>query len=292
MAAFRKQNTTRNIQFGGRRVIIHGLNRPFWPNLYHATMTISWPGFFAGLVAVFLALNVVFAGFYLAGDAAIAHMAPPGFAGAFFFSVETLATVGYGDMHPQTLYGHVVATSEIFIGMMSIALITGVMFARFSRPRALIIFSRHPVVRVIDGQNTLMLRAANARMNTIVGASAKLRLLRDDVSPEGFAYRHLFDLALRRDQQPLFTLGWTLMHVIDERSPLYGLDVQKLAAMRATLILTLEGVDETTVQTMQSRQIYTHDQILWSHRHVDYSYVDADGVDHMDFNRFDEVEPI
>ena len=134
--------------------------------------------------------------------------------------METLATVGYGDMHPQTSYGHVIAMIEIFIGLMMLALITGLMFARFSRPRARFLFAKHAVVRPIDGKPTLMFRAANARQNVVQEASAQLRMLRDDVTEEGFRIRRIIDLPLVRSQHPVFSLGWNIMHVIDETSPL------------------------------------------------------------------------
>jgi inward rectifier potassium channel len=170
-------------------------------------MTVSWPRLFGTLVAFFLAFDILFGFLYALVPGCIANLNPPGFAGAFFFSVETLATVGYGDMHPQTLYGHVVAMAEIFVGLMSLALITGIMFARFSRPRARFLFTRNVVVRPIDGKLTLLVRAANQRQNVVQDASAQLRMLRDEVTEEGFRIRRVIDLPLVRSQHPMFVLG-------------------------------------------------------------------------------------
>jgi len=153
------------------------------------------------------------------GAAPIANHFPEGFGGAFFFSVETLATVGYGDMHPQTVYVHWIATLEIFVGISSIALATGLIFARFSRPDAKIIFARYAIVRPLEGQMTLMVRAANGRQNVIAEARARLRILRQETTVEGYMLRKLHDLTLVRDQHPVFKLGWSLMHFIDESSP-------------------------------------------------------------------------
>ena len=248
-----QKKTTRTVTVGSTRVHTHGLPRAHLQDVYHYAMVLSWPWFMAVCAGAFMALNTLFAGLYLLSDQAIANQSPAGFLGAFFFSVETLATVGYGDMHPATLYAHVVATIEIFMGMTSVALITGVMFARFSRPRARILFARNPVVSTMDGRKTLMIRVANARQNMIGDASAKLRLLRNERTAEGHTFRRIFDLKLRRDEQPMFILGWSLMHDIDEESPLHGVDLGSRHAADSTLILSISGVDETTSQTMLSR---------------------------------------
>lgn len=288
----RARRRTHVLQLGNRKVVTHGLARPFWGDIYHHTMTLSWPIFFATVAGFFLILNLGFAVIYVLGDAAIANQSPGGFLGAFFFSVETLATVGYGDMHPRTLYGHIVATTEIFTGMSFLALFTGIMFARFSRPRARILFANVAVINTVDAQPTLVIRAANARQNVIVDASARLRLIRFERTREGTGLRKLHDLALVREQHPIFILGWSIMHVIDESSPLFGASPESLAAADAGLILTIDGVDETTSQSMQSRNNYGHEQILWRHAYEDTLWTDADGIDHIDFTRFHDTYPL
>ncbi|TDN68278.1 ion channel [Paraburkholderia sp. BL10I2N1] len=281
----------RRLLTGSRVVIAHGLPVPLWQDLYHRALVISWPVFFASLACLFLLLNTVFATLYLLGHAAIANQAPQGFAGAFFFSVETLATVGYGDMHPQTVYGHLIATLEIFMGMSGIALATGLIFARFSRPRAKIMFARFAIVRPIDGRMTLMVRAANARQNVIAEAQAKLRLMRHETTSEGFSMRKIRDLKLVRDQHPIFLLGWNLMHIIDEESPLFGETAETLEKCAASLLITIEGTDETTSQTMAARYSWPNSEIRWQHRYVDV-LLEKDGVSHIDYSHFDEVVPL
>src|SRR5579862_4499606 len=181
-SAVRKPVGRRIVKVGTREFVTEGIVRPIFHDLFHHFMTVSWPRLFATLAAFFIVFDLLFGLLYYLVPGCIANLNPPGFAGDFFFSVETLATVGYGEMHPATFYGHLVAMVEIFVGLMSLALITGLMFARFSRPRARFLFTKNAVVRPLDGRKTLMFRAANARQNVVQEASAYLRMLRDDVT--------------------------------------------------------------------------------------------------------------
>ncbi|HEY1725855.1 MAG TPA: ion channel [Steroidobacteraceae bacterium] len=289
----RDRPRTRPRDGSDRQFVTYGLRRRLWQDLYHLFMTVSWPRLFATFAGFFFVFNVLFAAVYSLQRGDIANLNPDGYWGRFFFSVETLATVGYGDMHPQTPFAHTVAAIEIFIGLMSLALITGMMFARFSRPRARFMFSRHAVIRPLNGQMTLMLRAANARQNIVMEAAAQLRLLRDEVTPEGFRLRRILDLKLVRDRHPVFLFGWTLLHVIDEHSPLAGATPEQLQAQHCYLLLTVIGSDETTGQSLMARQEYSASMLRWNHRFVDILTTDGDGkVDHLDYTRFDEVEPL
>ena len=273
-------------------MLTYGLPRRPWQDLYHLFMTVSWPTLFASYAGFFALFNLIFAALYQAQPADIANLNPGGYWGRFFFSVETLATVGYGDMHPQTVYAHVIASIEIFTGMMSLALITGMMFARFSRPTARILFARHAVIRQFDGRLTLMLRAANARQNVIMEATAQLRLIRDEQTAEGYRIRRIYDLPLRRREQPLFLYGWSLMHVIDEASPLSGANLESLKATKAFLLLTIGGIDETTGQTLMSRHQYHSTSLRWNHTFTDIFTTGEDGVDRFDYTKFHDVEPL
>ncbi|GLQ88178.1 ion channel [Dyella flagellata] len=282
----------RVLQIGGRPFVSQGLKERFWDDFYHRALTMSWPGFFGMAVSVFLIFNALFAMIYQADPNGIANQYPKGLAGAFFFSVETLATVGYGDMHPQSIYTHLVATAEIILGMGNIAVFTGLIFARFSRPQAKILFGKHPVVRMIDGKQTLMMRAANMRQNLIAQASAQLHLLRLHASPEGFQLRRIEDLKLVRDHHPIFMLSWSLMHIIDEDSPLYGATPETLEASETALLLTIEGVDETTSQSMLARQQWGIKDVRWNHRYVDLVHRDNNGVSIIDYTVFHDVLPL
>ncbi len=282
----------RRIRLGARDVVSEGLSTEVLQDLYHHFMTVSWTRLFATIVAFFLLFDVLFGCLYDFVPGCIANLNPPGFLGAFFFSVETLATVGYGDMHPQTLYGHVVAMIEIFTGLLMLAVITGIMFARFSRPKARFMFAKLAVVRPLDGQLTLMFRAANARQNVVQEASAVLRMLRDEVTPEGFRLRRIVDLPLVRSQHPVFSLGWNLMHAIDQESPLRLETAESLAATQSLFILSLSGTDETTGQTLMARAEYPSGAIRWNATFTDILEVQPDGSLHIDYGKFDEVEAL
>jgi inward rectifier potassium channel len=281
----------RRTRVGLRDVISQGLRREVLQDLYHYAMMVSWPRLFATIIAFFLLFDVLFGClFHLVPDC-IANLSPPGFLGDFFFSVETLATVGYGEMHPQTLYGHTIAMIEIFTGLLMLALITGLMFARFSRPRARFLFSRFAVVRPIDGKLTLMFRAANERQNIVQDASAQLRMLRNDVTSEGFRIRRIIDLPLVRSQHPVFSLGWNIMHVIDDTSPLRHETSKTLDDQEAIFILSLSGTDETTGQVLKARGEYPSEALRWNAAFRDILEQDGSTL-RIDYGKFHEVEPL
>ena len=282
---------TRVSQLGGREIVSEGLSQNFWTDLNHRAMTASWPVFIASALGLFLTLNLLFASIYALGTDPIANAAPGGIAMLFFFSVETLATVGYGDMHPQSVYGHVVATAEIFTGMTMIAVMTGLVFSRFSRPRARLIFANRIVIGQHDGQPTLMVRLANARQNRISGATARLWVLATQKSLENRSFRRFRELKLVSNENPAFALSWTLFHVIDSASPLAGAVPASLEDMNADFLLTVTGLDEQLVQELHARTSYSHADIAWGSQYVDILANGDDGRLHIDYNRIHDIEP-
>jgi inward rectifier potassium channel len=194
-------------------------------------------------------------------------------------------------MHPQTDYGHLVATVEIFTGMSFLAVMTGLVFARFSRPRARFVFARHPIVGQHQGEPTLMIRVANARHNIISGATARLWLIRGEQSAEGQYFRRYYQLALQRTENPVFALTWTIFHPIDESSPLFGASPDDLAAADALLVLTISGLDDNSAQQLNARQNYPQDDIRWGHRYVDIASDAADGRLLLDYRKFHDATP-
>ena len=282
---------TRAVRVGNRVILTQGLARGFWTDINHRAMTASWPGFFAGALTIFLTLNLVFAILYSFGTEPVANAAPGSLLSLFYFSVETLATVGYGDMHPQSNYGHFIATAEIFTGMSLIAVMTGLIFARFSRPRARFLFANRVAIGRHDGQLTLMLRLANARQNAISGATAKLWLLMNETTAEGRRFRRFRELKLERNETPNFALSWTLFHVIDAASPLGEANARSLAAGEAGLTLTVTGLDEQSLQDLHARRTYTHRDVRWDEHYVDILTQEPDGSVRLDFNRMHDTEP-
>ena len=275
-----------------RQVIRNGISPAILQDLYHYLMTVTWPRLFGVLAGFFLVFDFLFGWLYHLRPGSVANLSPPGFAGAFFFSVETLATVGYGEMHPNSLYGHVVSMIEMFVGLMMLALITGLMFARFSRPRARFLFARYAVIRPVNGQQTLMFRAANARQNVVQEAAARLRMVRDEVTSEGLELRRITDLKLVREQHPVFYVGWTIMHVIDASSPLASESPESLRKSAASFILSLSGTDETTGHTLMAREEYAAGAILWNKAFRDVLDMSDEGVVIFDYGAFHEVEDL
>jgi inward rectifier potassium channel len=289
----RRERKSHLVTIGLREIETRGLGTGFWSDLYHRSMTVHWPGFFGSAALIFIVLNAVFALLYGLGDQPIANVADnlPLPLSLFYFSIETLATVGYGDMHPQTNYGHLIATVEIFTGMSFLAVMTGLIFARFSRPRARFVFARHPVVTTHQGQPTLMIRIANARHNTISQATAQLWLFRLEHTKEREEFRRYYELKLDRQEHPMFSLSWTLIHPIDAASPFHGLTADGFAAAEGALILNVSGVDDSSAQRLYARQIYSRRDIRWSHRYRDITSVSTAGRLVLDYGKFHDVVP-
>ncbi|MBV9555361.1 MAG: ATP-sensitive inward rectifier potassium channel 10 [Alphaproteobacteria bacterium] len=271
------------------RVVAIGLRRQWFGDLYHRILTVGWPSFLAGAFAVYIGANVVFAGLYLVQPGAIANAAPGSFFDAFFFSVETIATVGYGQMLPATLYANAVMTLEAAVGLLFAALITGLVFARFSRPTARITFSQVAVVHPYNGVPTLSIRLANERQNQLLAAEVSFTLLRDETSVEGETRRRFYDLTLLRDRSPVFALTFTVMHPIDEASPLHGLSSTELEAQNAELVVMAGGIDETLVQPVTARTSYLPHEIRWGHQFVDIFGWTEDGRRAIDYRRFHDT---
>src|SRR3977135_3999893 len=193
-----RTSKARVVRLGGREIITEGLHLNFWADISHRCMTASWPAFIGGAALVFIAFNAVFAMLYWIGNQPISNVPGGAYIDYLYFSIETLSTAGYGDMHPQTHYGHLIATVELFTGIFSMSLMTGLIFARFSRPNARLLFAEHPVISNHDGVPNLMVRFANERHNIIGNATARLWLFRNTVSREGRPFRRFYELPLAR----------------------------------------------------------------------------------------------
>jgi inward rectifier potassium channel len=277
------------VRFGHREIETLGLTQGFWTDLYHRAMTVYWPVFFGSAAVLFVTLNAVFGFLYWLGHEPIANAEGNGPLAFFYFSIETLATVGYGDMHPQTDYGHLIATVEIFTGMSFLAVMTGLIFARFSRPRARFVFASTAVISRHEGRQALMIRTANARHNTISRASARLWLIRAERSKEGDQLRRFYELKLDRSEHPMFVLSWMLFHIIDKESPLHGATASDLEEGDALLVLNVGGLDDSSAQQLYARHVYSWRDIRWRHRYKDITSVSPQGRFLLDYTRFNDV---
>ena len=283
---------SRRRSLGGRRIIADGLERAPWSDFYHNAIAASWPIFFGALAAAFVAVNLVFAFVYAAGDEPVANARPGSLSDLFFFSVETTSTVGYGDMHPQTMYGHIVATCENFIGLVMLAVMTGLVFARFSRPRAQLIFARNPVIADHDGTPTLIFRVANARSAFISEANAKLWMLRATTSTEGRRFVGFQPLRLIKAENPTFALSWTLFHPIDGQSALIGQDEDTLTASQMNFVVSVVGFDEASGQIVRARDVFAAQDVRFGQEYVDFVWIDEQGMRNIDYAKIDETRPV
>ena len=229
-----------------------------WRDIYQWVLSLTWSRFAALIAGVYIGINLLFAALYSLGGDCVAGMTPGSFLEAFFFSVQTLATVGYGHMYPQTPYAHVVTTIEIISGMFWLAVMTGLIFVRFSRPTARIIFSDSVVIAPFNGQPTLMLRVANLRSHSMVEAEFRIMFTRDEpLLEDGEMFRCFHALKLHFDRLIVFPAALTLRHTIDESSPLYGETPESLEASRALLMASVVGVETVIPAAVQSQKDYT-----------------------------------
>ena len=279
----------RVVRFGDREIIAEGLRLNFWADISHRCMTASWPAFIGGAALVFVAFNAVFALLYWLGDQPVSNVQGGAYIDYLYFSIETLSTAGYGDMHPQTHYGHFIATVELFTGIFSMSLMTGLIFARFARPNARLLFAENPVVSNYEGKPTLMVRFVNERHNIIGNANAKLWLLRNVVSEEGQTQRRFYELPLLRNEHPALALSWTLYHVLDEKSPLYGLDADAIGAIKASLVVVVTGYDVVAAQTIHARRSYDHTDIRFGRHYANILDDLDDGRLRINYARFHET---
>lgn len=281
---------------GRARVIALGRERRFVSDLYVRAMELKWRQLILGFVLSFLTFNVVFAFLYWIrpgslGDGSSASTTGS-FVDAFFFSVQTVATIGYGVIYPKTVYANVLVTIEIMAGVLGLAMVTGLMFARFSRPTARIMFSKIAVVAPYDGIPTLMFRAANERHNLILEAHARMVLTRFETSVEGRVMRRFRDLTVERRDNLTFILTWTVMHRIDETSPLYGMTPEEIANSDLEIIVVMTGTDQSFAQPVYARHAYSAADIIFDRHFVDIMDVRDDGTRTIDYGKFHEVEPL
>jgi inward rectifier potassium channel len=276
------------------RTVVRGQAKSAYEDLYHFILGRSWLRFFLTVALVFAFLNTLFALLYVIDPGGLTNVRPHSFEDAFFFSVQTIATIGYGNMAPADRYTHVVVTIEALTGMLSTALVTGITFAKFARPTSRVLFANNAVITTRDGVPHLMFRMANWRQNMVLEAQLRVVVLVTETTREGETLRRQIELPLVRERTAIFALTFLAMHKIDESSPFYGDGKSakaRLAAMRAEVFLSLSGIDETVGQTIHARHYYELDDIVWNARFADVLSIAADGARTLDYTRFHEVIP-
>jgi inward rectifier potassium channel len=273
----------------GRVAVIRGRTDGRYTDFYHQTLTASWPTFLAGLLALFLILNLLFAAFYMLDPGGFANAHAGDFWERFVFSVQTMGSVPYTEATPRSRYVDVIVIIEAFVGILYIGTLTAVIFARLSRPSARVVFSNVAIITPYDGVPTLMFRAANQRGNQVLDASVSVTLARQATSAEGLTMRRFDELPLLRGRTSLFALSWTIMHRIDESSPLHGLSAEQIDAAEMEIVILLSGRDEVLADTIYARHAYSPDEIRWNHRFVDVLSISENGQRVVDLTKFHDT---
>jgi inward rectifier potassium channel len=287
----RKSNEPVSVRVGQFEFLKVNAGRGDWRDLYQWILSLSWHRFAALMIGVYLAINLFFAVLYFFGDG-VAGMPRHSFAIAFFFSVQTLATVGYGHLYPVTLFAHIVTTIEIVAGVFLVAVFTGVIFVRFSRPTARIEFSNSVVICPFKGLPTLMVRVANMRDRGMVEADFKIAFMRNEPVEHDDSFRIFYMLKLHFDHLISFPTALTLRHTIDEQSPLYGETIDTLRASNAGLVASVVCTETVIPAVVQSARDYTWRDIRFGERFADIYSDLSEGQLTVDYGRLHETEPV
>ena len=274
---------------GNFNVVRKGVSKFDWSDLYHALLTLSWIKLFAVVGAGYIATNILFAFMYLAAGDGVENMQEGNFSDAFFFSVQTMATIGYGAMYPKTLFANILVAIEALLGLLGVSMGSGLVFARFSLPKARVMFSRIAVITEHNGVQTLMFRVANERQSWILEAQVNVSLIISEITQEGQEMRRFYRLPLSRNRSSLFALTWTVMHPINETSPLYGITLDEMLEKDIEILITLTGIDQTVSDNIHAHHSYIPTEILWNHRFVDILSQVRDGRRSVDYNRFHDA---
>lgn len=276
------------------RSIVTRVGMPARPgqDLYHQWLTASWLQVSLTVFVLYLGINVFFACLYLLCGSGIENTRAHSFTDVFFFSVQTLSTIGYGKMVPVSFAANVVVTMEVLCGLVGVAMITGLMFAKLSRPTARVVWSQVLVVAPHDGVPALMFRLANERRNQIVEASMRFLMVREETTQEGMRLRRIYDLPLQRSQQGVFALSWLAIHRITKESPLYGQSLAKLAAAGVQFSAQLSGIDDTFAQNVNARAAWSVGELRLGEQFQDILRTDESGRWTMDFNLFHQTRAV
>src|SRR6266699_2632907 len=264
-----------------------------WRDVYRWLLGLSWPQFAAFVASLYVGLNILFAALYsLQHDSIAGTTGGHWFFDCFVFSVQTLATVGYGHMYPQTLYGHIVTTIEIMTGIFLFAVMTGLIFVRFSRPIARVLFSNSLVIAPLNGKPTLMVRIGNENQHSMVEAEFRIMFSRDEPLLEGGDFRHFYVLKLHFDRLTVFPAALTLRHTIDEKSPLFGATPESLGSSRVLFIVSVVGIDSDIAAAVQTQKDYSWRDVRFGERFVEIYTEHGGGRLPVDYGRLHDTEQV
>jgi inward rectifier potassium channel len=292
-----RRQPIRSVRLSQRGGVLHAEERRawhrHWREPYRFMLAIPWPGFLLSIAASYLLLNLAFMLLYALDLEGIGG-APEGqrltLLDAFFFSVQTLGSIGYGVLHPSSLWVNLVVTVEALFGLLFIAVTTGLAFARFSRSRARLRFSRVATIEPWQGHPTLTFRVANVRQNSLVDGRIRASLAMNEES-EGRRMRRLVPLPLVRDQSISFQLMWTVMHRVDHNSPLNGLSREELERRQAEILVAFQGLDEILLAPVHFRCSYGADDLRLGEQFRDMVQIDGPDSVFLDFSCFDVTDP-
>ena len=273
------------------KVIHRNVPRVKKRDIYHDLLTMSWKKTFLYFFAFFLLINSLFATIYWLNPGSLINSDDSWLTG-FFFSVQTLATIGYGHLAPATTFANFLVMIQASLGLTILAILSGLFFAKFSRAHSKVEFTNGMVVTNYNGQKTLMFRMVNIRKNQIIDASISLNYLNEERTLEGHSLRRFTDLKLVKSKIPLFALSMTLMHVIDESSPLFGVESSACEKQKSEFFVTMVGTDGTFGQTIHATHVYQACDISWSKRFKDMVKLHADGSREIDYANFHLIEPV
>jgi inward rectifier potassium channel len=281
-----------SIRLPGADYEIHvvGDSRKPLRDFYYALLLLPWRATLATIALGFLGANAIFAlGYLLTGG--IANARPGAFADAFYFSVQTMGTIGYGAMYPETAAANALVVLESIVSLTLTALATGLVFAKFSRPTARVAFSREAVIHPLNGQPTLAIRVGNERGNRIVDLQLRCMVSRTERTAEGHTFYRSIDLKLVRERALSLSRSWTMLHTIDAQSPFHGATPASIAAEELELHVMIVGLDDTTMQTVHASHVYFAPNIHWNRRHADVLTENPDGSLVLDLSKFHDTRP-
>jgi inward rectifier potassium channel len=269
--------------------VVGGRHAPL-RDFYHALLRLPWSATLAAIVAAYLVTNALFAALYVE-IGGVAHAATKSFGDAFFFSVQTMGTIGYGAMFPESTAANVVVVAESIVSLLLTAVATGLVFAKFSRSTARFVFARQAVISPVEGVPTLMFRLGNERGNQLVNAQIRMVMVRTERLPEGGTFYRMLDLHPTRERALSLSRSWNVLHRIDGASPLAGETPASLAEKEIELTVMVMGTDDVSMQTVHASYRYFARDIIWGARLADVLSETPDGNMLLDLGRFHDVEP-